>query len=273
MKRSKLFLVGLLMACQVTNIQAAVYGTMQKDLVVNVSEEETIIKSAGEGIAIVAEDDTHYLVSLKSGETAQVEKDSVSISGVITTTTADQTKIRKEANGDAEVIEYAEADTLVMALEREGSFYKVKVNDTVGYIYKSQIDETDLGDLPYKEIISKGEEVVNYAKQFLGGRYVYGGNNLNTGVDCSGFVQQVLSKFDIKVERSSRSQYKNNGYKVSVDDIQPGDLVFYSSGGPIDHVAMYAGDGQIIHASEPKTGIKMSNLYYGKTIVGVKRVI
>ena len=118
-----------------------------------------------------------------------------------------------------------------------------------------------------------GEEVIGYAKQFLGNPYVYGGNSLTKGVDCSGFVQQVFKNFDIQLTRSSRSQYASDGYKVSKNDLLPGDLVFYGYNGHIDHVAIYAGEGEIIHASTPKTGITMGDLYYGKPIIGTKRVI
>lgn len=90
--------------------------------------------------------------------------------------------------------------------------------------------------------------------------YVYGGNNLSAGggVDCSGFTQQVFKHFGISLNRSSSAQY-NNGTRISKSELRPGDLVFFGRSG-ISHVAIYIGNGQIVHASTAKTGIKISNL-------------
>ena len=160
-----------------------------------------------------------------------------------------------------------------MVLEKINNYYKIKINDTVGYIYKSQIDVKDLTELEKDSSEALGEEIVAYAKRYLGGRYVYGGNNLNTGVDCSGFVQQIMKKYGINLERSSRSQYACNGVRISESELRPGDLVYYGNGGRVNHAAIYAGNGQIIHASDERTGITMSSLHYGKPLIGIKRVL
>lgn len=96
--------------------------------------------------------------------------------------------------------------------------------------------------------------VVAYAKQFLGNPYVYGGTSLTNGADCSGFVQSVFAHFGITTGRSSRDQAAR-GREISVGSVQPGDLLFYASGDYINHVGIYIGGGQIIHASNPETGI------------------
>jgi cell wall-associated NlpC family hydrolase len=95
---------------------------------------------------------------------------------------------------------------------------------------------------------------VAYAKQFLGNPYVYGGTSLTNGTDCSGFTQGVFAHFGITTGRSSRDQAAN-GRTISVSSAQPGDLLFYSSGNYINHVAIYIGNGQIIHAASKKSGI------------------
>lgn len=118
-----------------------------------------------------------------------------------------------------------------------------------------------------------GDQVVAYAKQFLGNPYVYGGNSLTSGVDCSGFTSQVMKHFGIGLTRSSASQYANNGYSVSVNDLQKGDLVFYGYNGSVSHVAIYIGGSQVIHANDERTGICISGLYQSKPIVGAKRVL
>lgn len=96
----------------------------------------------------------------------------------------------------------------------------------------------------------------------MGNPYVWGGTSLTKGADCSGFVLAVYKHFGITVSHSSRAQAKE-GTKISASDLQPGDLIFYAnSSGTINHVAMYIGGGKVIHASSPKTGIKISNYKY-----------
>ena len=106
------------------------------------------------------------------------------------------------------------------------------------------------------------QNLVNYALQFVGGPYRAGGNDPRTGVDCSGFVRYVMQNgAGISMNRSSGSQ-ATQGYAVSSSQMQPGDLLFYSGGSGINHVAMYIGDGKIVHASNYATGIKISKWNY-----------
>ena len=88
----------------------------------------------------------------------------------------------------------------------------------------------------------------------MGNPYVYGGTSLTKGADCSGFTQAVYAHFGISTGRSSRDQAAR-GKEIPVSEAQPGDMLFYASGSYINHVAMYIGGGQIIHSSNPKTGI------------------
>lgn len=119
-----------------------------------------------------------------------------------------------------------------------------------------------------------GEAIVEDAKQFVGNPYVYGGNSLTNGVDCSGFTQQIMKRHGISISRTSRSQYANDGYKVSRDELQKGDLVFYGYNGSVSHVAIYIGGGKIVHANTSSTGIIISSLDgSGKPYIGAKRVI
>lgn len=103
--------------------------------------------------------------------------------------------------------------------------------------------------------------IVAYAKQFLGNPYVYGGTSLTNGADCSGFTQGVFAHFGITTGRSSRDQAAK-GKEIAVSAIQPGDLLFYASGDYINHVALYIGGGQVIHASTPTTGITITKYNY-----------
>ena len=109
---------------------------------------------------------------------------------------------------------------------------------------------------------SARQNLVNYALQFVGGPYRAGGNDPRTGVDCSGFVRYVMQHgAGISMNRSSGSQ-ATQGHAVTSSQMQPGDLLFYSGGSGINHVAMYIGDGKIAHASTYATGIKISKWNY-----------
>ncbi|MDO4489413.1 MAG: SH3 domain-containing protein, partial [Eubacteriales bacterium] len=114
--------------------------------------------------------------------------------------------------------------------------------------------------------------IVNYACQFIGNPYVWGGTSLTNGADCSGFVQSVLKNFGIKIDRTSRDQAKN-GVRVTSDKMKPGDLVFYAgSDGVINHVGMYIGNGQIVNAASKRAGIKIYRWNY-RTPVAIRNVI
>ncbi len=120
-------------------------------------------------------------------------------------------------------------------------------------------------------VSSTRASVVEYAKNFLGNRYVYGGTSLTNGTDCSGFTMGVFSHFGYGLPRTSGSQASSTT-SIKSSEAKPGDLFFYGSGGHVNHVAIYIGGGMIIHASNPSSGIKISNAYYRQPIK-VGRVI
>ena len=120
---------------------------------------------------------------------------------------------------------------------------------------------------------AKREEVVKYAKKFKGNKYVYGGTSLTNGTDCSGFTMSVYKHFGYNLPRTSGSQ-SSYGKKVSsLSDAKPGDLLFYSNGTRINHVALYMGNNKVIHASNPKDGIKTTSPANYRTIAKIRRVI
>ena len=113
---------------------------------------------------------------------------------------------------------------------------------------------------------SNGQAVVDYARQFLGNPYVYGGNSLTNGTDCSGFVKGVYAAFGINLPRTS-SEQRSVGYAVSLSEIQPGDIVCYSG-----HVGIYAGNNTLIHASNEKIGITLTSPVTYRSVLAVRRI-
>ena len=116
---------------------------------------------------------------------------------------------------------------------------------------------------------SVGQEIANYAVQFVGNPYVYGGTSLTNGTDCSGFTQSVMANFGIYIARTAADQ-AYGGTSVSISDIQPGDLLFYSDGSGISHVALYIGGGQIVHAATESQGIIISSYNYDSPVCAAR---
>ena len=115
--------------------------------------------------------------------------------------------------------------------------------------------------------------IVEYAMQFLGGKYVHGGRSLESGTDCSGFTCYVYAAFGYSISRTPSGQNSSAGRGISYEEIQPGDIICYSSNGKTcTHVGMYIGDGQIIHAANSRKGVIISGADFD-TIIGIRNVI
>lgn len=153
----------------------------------------------------------------------------------------------------AEAVAVEVIQPLVLAEDEEGEIAEAVEAHASGAITELT-EETE-------EVFAR-KEVVDYALQFVGNPYRTGGNDPHTGADCSGFVKYVMEHgAGISMNRSSRSQ-ATQGQQISAEEMQPGDLIFYGNGSNINHVAMYIGEGQIVHASTHKTGIKISEWDY-----------
>ena len=188
----------------------------------------------------------------------------------VAVSSADALNIREEPSTDAEVVtRVAQGEELEIAEVLDNGWIKVYLDDEEVYVSADYIDvKSDLPtaitmtELLYGQGVSDVRvDLCQYAKQFLGNPYVWGGTSLTGGADCSGFVLSVFKKYGVSLPHSSRAQ-ANSGKSINASDLQPGDLVFYAKGGTINHVAIYIGSGQVIHASSPKTGIKISSYNY-----------
>lgn len=188
----------------------------------------------------------------------------------IAVVTTDSLKVREQPNTDCEVItQVPRGEVMDVSTVRDDGWVEVYLDDEEVFVSAEYVEvKTDLAtaitmtELLYGEGVSDIRvDLCQYAKQFLGNPYVWGGTSLTNGADCSGFVLSVFKNFGVKLPRTSASQ-SGAGTKVSVSEMKAGDLIFYAKGGTINHVAIYIGGGQVIHASSPKTGIKISSYNY-----------
>lgn len=190
----------------------------------------------------------------------------------IATITAESVNINRSQDSE-EILTTAKTGNTYEVLEDMGNgWMKIRVNDTEGYLPVSgnaTVEEAasdEIAEVQQDALESSNsyrrQQVVDYAMQFVGGRYRYGGSDPVTGTDCSGFTRYVLQNgAGVSMNRSSGGQAQQ-GVAISADQMQPGDLIFYGSGRSINHVAMYIGNGQIVHASTERTGITVSNWNY-----------
>lgn len=189
----------------------------------------------------------------------------------VATVNADKLMVREQPSTESAILNrVAQNEDLEVAAVLDG-WVQVNITGTTGYVSADYV--TVHNTLPkgvtLEELNAQAEEasestgisVVEYAKQFLGNPYVWGGTSLTNGCDCSGFTMRIYEHFGYSLSRTSAAQ-SGNGKRVSLSEIQPGDLLFYSYGGSIGHVAMYIGGGQIIHASTERTGICIGNAYF-----------
>lgn len=191
------------------------------------------------------------------------------LAATIARVTTDSLKVRAEANTDSEVITMVPDGEELEVVAVEGEWVKVLLDDEEAYVSGEFVEvSAELGtavtmsELLYGQGISDVRvDICQYAKEFLGNPYVWGGTSLTKGADCSGYVMSLYKKYGVNLPHSSRAQ-ANCGTTIKVSEAQPGDLIFYGKGSTINHVAMYIGGGKVIHASSPKTGIRISNVSY-----------
>ena len=206
---------------------------------------------------------------------AIAEKEVETVATVNTTTL----RVREDTSTDSAMVSLVgEGEDLVVE-KIVDDWYKVEVDDQKGYISGDYV--TISQKLPTASSVEELENgtgvsdtrvsLVQYALQFVGNRYVWGGTSLTNGIDCSGFTMQIYARYGISLPHHAASQ-PGYGTRISASDAQPGDLFFYGSGSTISHVGIYIGNGQIVHASNARTGIKISSAYY-RTPICVARYL
>ena len=238
-----------------------------------------ILGTEGEWTKIESGKVTGYVKSeyLLTGEAAIAKAREVQQTlATVTTTTL---YVREEPNTDCSVITMMPQGEELEVVEVMDGWVKINVDSDEGYVSSEYVEiSTELTKAQTMTEVRYGEGVsdvrvslVQFATQFVGNPYVWGGTSLTNGADCSGFVLSVFANYGISLPHSSRAQ-ANCGTSISASEAQPGDLFFYGNGSSINHVAIYIGSGQVVHASSPKSGIKISGAYY-RTPVKVVRVI
>lgn len=159
-----------------------------------------------------------------------------------------------------------------------GNWYQVRYNGTTGYVCSDYMTVSPSGDV-YAQTLSAGslaDNILTTAKGLLDTRYLYGGTTTN-GFDCSGFTQYVFAQNGVTLDRTAAQQYTNNGTSVAKSELQPGDLVFFSSSAQsVGHVGIYIGNGEFIHSSSGAGKVIITSIdssYYVSHYVGAKRVL
>ena len=181
-------------------------------------------------------------------------------------TYTEDTSSYNEDDSYTEEVDYSDDGNTVSGTGDSSSDYEY---DEYGNVIDTDNTVTDYDSSSASSSSSSGEgsSVVSYATQFVGNPYVWGGTSLTSGADCSGFVQSVYANFGVSLPRTSYEQ-QNAGTEVSYADAQPGDLICYGG-----HVAIYMGNGQIVHASNSRDGIKISDNAAYRTITSVRRLV
>ena len=222
--------------------------------------------------------------------------------GYINVTTA--ANVRENASTSADVVTSLTRNTEVTIVAEEGDFYKIEYQNITGYISKSLVSDTAVEttsrsnggqrktetqsanteeqETKQEESIivpstgSSGADIAEFAKQFVGYSYVYGGTT-PSGFDCTGFAYYVYNSCGVSLSRSCSVQSRS-GVEVSRDELQPGDLILFNNGGngTIGHVGIYIGDGYIVHAQNSRTGVVTSTInsgYYNTYYYSARRIV
>lgn len=238
------------------------------------STDSNILALSGEGdkLEVVGEEDGWVKVAVDAETIGYVSSDYVCIDYAYETAITieeeeaaiaeEEARRKAEEEAAAEAARQAEAEAAAKAQQSSSSSTSssktTTSNSTTSNSSQSSQASTPAPVPAPAPSNGNGSSIASFACQFVGNPYVYGGTSLTNGADCSGFVQSVFKNFGYSLPRTAASQ-AGAGVQVSLSDLQPGDLLFYHGFG---HVAIYIGNGQVVHASNAQTGIKISQYNY-----------
>ena len=258
---------------EIPSTDGKMVGKMPKDSACEVLE-------SADGWAYVKSGEVEGYVSLDyllTGPDAKLKANELVRTVVLVNT--DGLNVREEPNTESAVLTQVPQGEELEYVETLEGWIKVAIDSDEAYVSEEYVTVTErldtaitMTELLYGAGVSDVRvDLTEYAKQFLGNPYVWGGTSLTNGADCSGFVLSIFAKYGISMPRVAAAQ-ATVGTSISADQLLPGDLIFYGKGGYINHVAIYIGGGQVIHASTERTGIKISNYNY-RTPVKYVRVL
>ena len=193
-------------------------------------------------------------------------------------------RMREAPSTSGDILGTYQSGASMSVIGINSGWYKVKYDGKTGYIRSDFLELA--GGAPTATaakapaappVLSEGQKIAAFAKQYVGYPYVYGAESPSDGFDCSGLCYYVYGHFGYTLERRASLQYADNGVSVKKADLKPGDLVFFSSDGEgVTHVGLYYGDGMFVNASTQKTGVIFSSLssdWYTQTYWGAKRIV
>lgn len=192
--------------------------------------------------------------------------------------TGSDVRLRATPSTTGGILATCPSGTAVSVVGINSGWYKVSYNGNTGYIRSDLMEITSGSQTAMKAVSSAGQQIADFAYTFVGYPYIYGAANPSSGFDCSGLTYYVYNRFGYSISRTASQQFRNNGVSISKDELQPGDLVFFSSNGgrSITHVGLYYGNGMFVNASTSTTGVIFSSLssaWYTKTYYGAKRIL
>lgn len=237
--------------------------------------EVVTLSDEGDSLTVLGEDNGWVKVAVTDDAVGYVSSDYVCVDYIYeTAVTIEEEEAAAEAEAERLAEEQAETQAIQETYEEPAQTQETAYEEpaqTQEPVYEEPVYEAPAEEKKVEEpkqessssedntvVSGTGADIADYAVQFVGNPYVYGGTSLTNGADCSGFVQSVYKHFGYSLSRTSQSQ-AGDGVAVSTDSLQPGDLLFYHGFG---HVAIYIGGGQVVHASTAATGIKISNYDY-----------